>query len=78
MDREKCAFDKGKHCKALTKKACEGCTFYKTVAELQRGREKADARIQSLPYVQRIAILSKYGSLRNPESLNADAGRNVQ
>ncbi len=50
-----------KKCGVLTKKACRGCSFRKTKQELEDGRRKADERILSLPYEQRVHILNKYG-----------------
>lgn len=38
---EKCRFDMGKRCVALTTKECEGCTFRKTEEEFNSGVEHA-------------------------------------
>ncbi len=40
-EKEKCVFDKGNKCGALTKKDCEGCNFYKTKDQLINGRKVA-------------------------------------
>ena len=58
----KCAFDKGETCDALIAKECSGCRFFKTQDELDRGRERADDRIASLPEDLRDKILKKYRS----------------
>lgn len=54
---DRCAFDEGKkRCRALNKKECQGCTFFKTEEELAAGREKAGERIKSLGVDEQIAI----------------------
>lgn len=37
---EKCTFDKGDICYALTKKKCENCKFYKTKEQFLANRKK--------------------------------------
>lgn len=44
----KCAFDLGKKCHALTVKDCKGCKFHKTKEQLKKGREKATERLMTL------------------------------
>lgn len=54
---DRCAFDEGKKkCRALTKKECKGCRFFKTEEELAAGREKAEERIKSLGAEDQVAI----------------------
>ena len=55
-----CAFDKGEECKALKEKNCKGCPFFKTEEELERGRQKALARIRSLPKAVSRRLYRKY------------------
>lgn len=57
---DNCIFEKGNECNALREKKCEGCSFYKTEAELIEGRRKAQERIDSLPEKQRIHIIRTY------------------
>lgn len=57
---DKCAFDKGYKCSALTSKMCAGCKFRKTKQELEEGRRKAMERIQESP--NRDRIIEKYYS----------------
>lgn len=45
---DKCAFDLGKRCHAITEKKCKGCKFYKTKEQLKEGRERATARLMTL------------------------------
>ena len=59
----KCAFDKGAGCAALREKQCDGCSFYKTQAQLTEGRKRADERIESLPVEQQVYIKHKYKKL---------------
>ena len=61
---EKCVFNNGKKCSALVPKKCKDCSFRKTEAELNAGREKARKRLESLPEEQRDAIMRKYGLRR--------------
>lgn len=61
---EKCVFNNGKKCSALVPKKCKNCSFRKTEAELNAGREKARKRLESLPEEQRDAIMRKYGIRR--------------
>lgn len=57
---EKCTFDKGDKCVALTDHDCEGCPFRKTKEELLAGRRRARAMREKLPKEQREAIEEKY------------------
>ena len=59
----KCAFDKGAGCAALSEKQCDGCSFYKTQAQITEGRKRAEERIASLPEEQREHIKLKYKQL---------------
>ena len=61
---EKCVFDKGHKCSALTSHNCEKCSFRKTEKELVDGRENARERIESLPKKQYDAIMRKYYRIR--------------
>ena len=57
----KCAFDiGGARCAALKKMDCSGCTFRQTEEELREGREKAAARIETLPEEQQYHIETMY------------------
>ena len=59
----KCAFDiGGAKCAALNKMACNGCSFRQTEEELREGREKAAARIETLPEAQQSHIEDMYYS----------------
>jgi hypothetical protein len=58
---DKCAFDiGGAKCAALKKRACSGCAFRQTEEELRAGREKASARIGTLPEAQQDHINMMY------------------
>lgn len=57
---EPCAMDNGVSCKALTKKKCPGCRFYKTKAQLTWQKESCARRIGRLPYKKRQAIRETY------------------
>lgn len=57
---EKCTFDKGDKCVALTEHDCEGCPFRKTKEELLVGRRKARAMLEKLPKEKRDTIEDKY------------------
>ena len=47
---EKCVFDLDEQrCSALTKKECEGCHFYKTVAQVAEGRRRSEERLDAIP-----------------------------
>lgn len=61
MKMDKCVFNFGKKCFALTKKNCSECSFRKTEKELEEGQEKARARLKTLPIEQREHIRAKYG-----------------
>ena len=47
-----CVFDDDKKCKALNIKKCNGCNFFKTDLQLEKGRKKAEERLKSLPKEQ--------------------------
>ena len=65
---EKCVFNRGKKCAAISPKKCTNCAFRKTEAELMAGREKALERLKTLPPAQYEAIMKKYyGSLPSEE-----------
>lgn len=59
----KCAFDRGEYCDALVARECNGCSFCKTQDELDRGRERADDRIDTLPEDVKDKISKKYRSI---------------
>ena len=49
MNNEKCFADMGDRCTALEVKKCyPKCTFYKTKRQVERERERADARLEEL------------------------------
>ena len=54
-----CAFI-GKKCSILNRNSCIGCSFKKSYDELEQGRLKARARLESLPPGERLAIKQKY------------------
>ena len=56
----KCAFDRGDNCVALSAKQCVACPFRKTEEELNDGRQKATDRLISLPKSTQIHIARKY------------------
>ena len=60
MNKERCAFDRGKRCEALTKKDCHGCSFYKTCDELGEGRDSAAVRMAKLDPDLKTYIRFKY------------------
>ena len=55
-----CAFNKGTNCSVLGDKNCNGCSFFKTVLELEEGRVKAKQRIDSLSAEAKQSIMDKY------------------
>lgn len=57
---EPCVMDNGTSCKALTKKKCTGCRFYKTKGQLDWQNESCARRIGRLPYKKRQAIRETY------------------
>ena len=59
-----CVFDGGERCSALKEKCCEECRFRKTNEELIEGREKAKARLKTLPEKMQERIHYKYHSQR--------------
>ena len=60
----KCAFDLGKKCYALTEKVCPGCAFRKSEEELVAGKERASRRVATLPKEQQLHIKQKYHGYR--------------
>lgn len=48
IDRDKCYFDRGSYCSALTAKQCDGCTFRKTGFEYMLGTESTKRRLDKL------------------------------
>lgn len=44
----KCVFNIGNKCGALTTKKCEKCSFYKTAEELKNGRQKSLKRLDMI------------------------------
>lgn len=58
---DECVFNHGRTCSALTVKSCKHCPFRKTKEQLEEGRQKAKARIASLPEDIQRAIVDKYG-----------------
>lgn len=61
---DKCAFDLGKRCHAMTEKKCDGCKFFKTKEQLKAGREKATDRLMTLDRELLNDIKAKYYSGR--------------
>ena len=57
---DKCTFDRGFDCVALSTHDCEGCPFRKTKKEPLAGRRKARAALQRLPKEHQDAIMEKY------------------
>lgn len=57
---EKCVFEHGEYCEALTCKECKGCSFRKTEEELNKGRRKVLCRLYMLPASKKRYISSKY------------------
>ena len=49
MNDNRCVFDRGGFCAALTSRECANCRFKKTKEELERGRRKAIVRVLGLP-----------------------------
>ena len=57
---DKCAFDLGEKCAAMTERKCPGCHFFKTQEELKEGRDKAAKRVASLDPDLKQYIRHKY------------------
>lgn len=55
-----CFAYKKKQCTALKSIKCDGCSFYKTISENRKGREKAIARILTLDKGTRESIINTY------------------
>ena len=66
---EKCYFDNGRKCIALTSRFCTGCSFFKTEQQFKDGRKMALERIKSIP--DGTKLLEKYGEQR---TLNGNKG----
>ena len=49
MNDNRCVFDRGGFCAALTSRECAICRFKKTKEELEEGRKKAIMRVRGLP-----------------------------
>ena len=57
----KCVFDNdATECDVLCEKKCFGCSFRKTKEQFDKGRQKANERIEKLPLTTRIYIHRKY------------------
>lgn len=71
----KCAFDiGGAKCAALTKMKCDKCSFRRSEDELRAGREKASARIGTLPEEQQKHINTMYYNDYNRHKWEGDDG----
>lgn len=57
----KCFADNRDRCRALTKKNCFNCNFYKPIRDHDLDQERAMKRLKSLDKAQRLAIAEKYG-----------------
>ena len=57
---DKCFADRNGECSALKIKDCDGCKFYKTKKEAERGRRQSLLRILSLDKNVKGHILEKY------------------
>lgn len=65
MKKEDCfAYVNKNKCLALRKLDCDGCSFYQTVSQLKKTREKAKERIESLDSTLQTYISDKYGHLK--------------
>lgn len=69
VDKTDCFAYKPRECVALTKKNCDGCSFYKTKAEVKAAREKAMARIITLDIETQGRIARAYFGGDNDGSL---------
>lgn len=58
--REDCFANNISTCKALVKKQCEGCNFYKTKKEYEDGKQKSIKRIKTLGELTIRNIEDKY------------------
>ena len=59
---DKCFADRNGECSALKIKDCDGCKFYKTKKEAERGRRYSLLRVLSLDEDIRGHIIDKYYS----------------
>lgn len=57
---EHCVFSGEVCCKILARDNCKGCSFMKNQKQLEEGREKALARLETLPIPQQLHIAKKY------------------
>ena len=57
---DKCGFDYGDSCKALSEKICLGCSFYKTKEEIAEVRDKAAVAVANLEPKLKNHIRKKY------------------
>jgi hypothetical protein len=69
---DKCAFEVGCACAALTKKKCDKCYFRRSEEDLREGRRKASERIKTLPEEQQKHITSLYYSYTNRNRWEGD------
>lgn len=71
---DKCAFEVGCVCAALTKKKCDKCSFRRSEEDLREGRRKASERIKTLPEEQQKHIASTYYNDYNRQKWEGDDG----
>ena len=65
MSKEDCfAYVNKNKCLALRELDCDSCSFYQTVSQLKKAREKAKERIESLDSALQTYISDKYGHLK--------------
>ena len=65
MAKEDCfAYVNENECLALRELDCDGCSFYQTVSQLKKAREKAKERIATLDSTLQTYISDKYGHLK--------------
>ena len=65
MAKEDCfAYVNENKCLALCELDCDGCSFYQTVSQLKKAREKAKERISTLDSTLQTYISDKYGHLK--------------
>ena len=63
-----CAFNRKGECIALNIKQCEGCAFFKTTEEVNRGRQKALKRVKSLTPTLSRYLCRKYLSRKEAKN----------
>lgn len=65
MAKEDCfAYINENKCLALCELDCDGCSFYQTVSQLKKAREKAKKRIATLDLAVQKYIFKQYGHLK--------------